>query len=457
MDSAVTLGALMHEFNWSATDPADLDKLAQGSLAGHIIECGAQGTGGLFTDWQDVPNWEGIGYPVVECAGDGSFIATKPPHTGGLVTTAVIAEQMLYEIGDPSHYLLPDVVCDFTQVKLTAVGEHQVRVTGAVGRAPSPFYKVSSTSIEGYKATVQLAIIGFDAAAKARRTGEALLARTGQMLKLMGLAPYSSTHLEILGTENAYGPHSRVDVAPGSVGAVREAIVRLAVRHPVKQALELFSREIAAPGTSFSPGTTGMDGGRPSVNPAIVQFAFLLHKNRVNAQVLVGDVAHAVVIPIHAPSAAVEASAVRVVQLGHAQKGPDPMTAMTPLTSVADATDGAIEMPLIAIAHGRSGDKGDTSNIGIVARHPEFLSLIEAQVTEARVATFLAHFVKGNVTRYALPGIGAFNFVCSEALGGGGMASMRHDPLGKAMAQILLSMPVQVPSTLAHMVKASAA
>ncbi|HVE53269.1 MAG TPA: acyclic terpene utilization AtuA family protein, partial [Ramlibacter sp.] len=178
VDSAVTLGALMHSFGWGADDH---DRLAQGSLAGHIIECGCQATGGLHTDWEAVPDWAHIGYPVIECQADGSFVVTKPEGTGGLVNTAVVAEQVLYEIGDPRRYLLPDVTCDFTGVRLEPDGEHRVRVTGARGIAPGPQYKVSGTFMDGYRCNAQLTIVGRDAARKAQRTGEAILVRTREL------------------------------------------------------------------------------------------------------------------------------------------------------------------------------------------------------------------------------------------------------------------------------------
>ncbi|MEO5670533.1 MAG: acyclic terpene utilization AtuA family protein, partial [Ramlibacter sp.] len=183
VDSAVTLGALMHEFGWSAQDH---DRLAQGSLAGHIIECGCQATGGLHTDWESVPDWAHIGYPVVECHEDGSFVATKPPGTGGLVNTAVIGEQMLYEIGDPRRYLLPDVTCDFSNVRLEQIGDQRVRVSGARGLPPGPAYKVSATYMDGFRCTAQLTIVGADAARKARRTGEAILERTRELFAQHG-------------------------------------------------------------------------------------------------------------------------------------------------------------------------------------------------------------------------------------------------------------------------------
>ncbi|RYF39675.1 MAG: DUF1446 domain-containing protein, partial [Comamonadaceae bacterium] len=241
VDSAVTLGALMHEFGWAHDD---YDRLAQGSLAGHIIECGCQATGGLHTDWEAVPDWAGIGYPVLECSADGSFVATKPAGTGGLVNTAVISEQMLYEIGDPRRYLLPDVTCDFTQVALRQQGEHRVEVRGARGLAPGPAYKVSATYLDGYRCTAQLTIVGIDAAAKARRTGEAILARTRALFAAQGWPDYSRSHIEVLGSEAGnFGPGARAT-------QVREAVLHLAVMHPQRAALELFAREIAPAGTS---------------------------------------------------------------------------------------------------------------------------------------------------------------------------------------------------------------
>ena len=426
VDSAVTLGVLMHAFGWSASDH---DRLAGGSLAGHIIECGCQATGGLHTDWREVPDWAHIGYPIVECAADGSFVVTKPAGTGGLIAPQCVAEQMLYEIGDPAAYLLPDVVCDFTQVRIEAAGPERVRVHGARGRPPTGTYKVCATYVDGFKTSAQLSIIGFDAVAKARRTGEAILERVGELLSAQGLSPFSATNLEVLGAEHAYGPH-----AEPAVRQAREAILRLTACHRDKAALELLAREIAPAGTSWAPGTTGA-GGRASVSPSIRQFAFLLDKARVQPQV------------------ELEGAEVSVPN-GPQIDTPSQTNAINNVASdVATGADTAppeaaewTEVPLIRLAWARSGDKGDTSNIGIIARRPEWLPLLRAQLTEARVAAHLAHLVQGKVTRFDVPGIHAFNFVCEQALGGGGMASLRNDALGKGMAQILLAMPMRVPA-----------
>jgi hypothetical protein len=426
VDSAVTLGGLMHEFGWAEHD---YDRLAQGSLAGHLIECGCQATGGLHTDWESVPDWAHIGYPVIECSADGSFVVSKPPGTGGVVNTAVISEQMLYEIGDPQRYLLPDVTCDFSEVKLEQAGEHRVLVQGARGLAPGPAYKVSSTYMDGFRCTAQLTIVGLDAARKARRTGEAILERTRELFAQHGLADYSRTNIEILGSEEAnFGPRARTR-------DVREAVLRVAVMHPQKAALELFAREIAPTGTSWSPGTTGADG-RPHPSPAIKQFAFLLDKRRVAPQVVIADQIKAVAVP--AGQAEVPPP-VRPL--------PVDSTHDTSVEGPALARIQMVEVPLIRLAWARSGDKGDSSNVGIIARRPEWLPLLRQQLTEARVAQWLAHLVQGSVTRYDLPGIQAMNFLCTRALDGGGMASLRNDALGKGMAQILLTMPVQVPAS----------
>ncbi|MGN6261768.1 MAG: acyclic terpene utilization AtuA family protein [Ralstonia sp.] len=414
VDSAVTLGALMHHFGWAIDD---YDRLAAGSLAGHILECGCQGAGGLHTDWEGVPDWAHSGYPIAECRADGSFIVTKPDGTGGLVTPATVGEQLLYEIGDPARYVLPDVVCDFTQVTMTQAGEHRVEVRGARGFAPTPDYKVSATYADGYRATGQLTVVGIDADRKARRTAEAILERTRGLFRQLGLPDYSATHIETLGSAYLFGPHQP------NVPRF-ESVMWLAVMHPSKQALELFAREIAPAGTSWAPGTTGA-GGRPSVVPAIKQYAFLIDKARVQARVtlLGGD---SIDIAVPTGGAALEPSAAAQA-------------------SVALPPGPTREVPLIELAYARSGDKGDTSNIGVIARRPEDLPLLRAQLTEDAVAAYLAHVVKGRVTRYDLPGIHALNFVCEQALGGGGMASLRNDPLGKGMAQVLLTMPVRVP------------
>lgn len=414
VDSALALGILIYEHEWSVTD---YDKLAAGSLVGHIIECGAQCTGGLFTDWRDVPDWDDIGYPIVECYADGSFIVSKPPATGGLVSFGSVAEQLLYEIGDPGAYILPDVVCDFTQVTMDEVGENRVRVSGAKGLPPTDKYKVSATFPDGWRAVAQITIGGPEAVHKARRTGEALLKRTRRMLAAMNLADFRDSLIEVIGGETMYGPHSRALDA-------REAQMRLAVSHDERMPVEMFLRECSSPGCSMAQGTTGSGGARPKASPIVRLFSCLVPKSRVKVAVDLEGKEVPVTIPTE----------------GGFKEG----AKVTPGPSEIPAGP-TVTVPLIKLAWGRSGDKGNSSNIGIIARKPEYLPAIRRALTPEAVKAYMAHLVKGKVERFEVPGIRALNFLMQDALGGGGMASLRNDPLGKAHAQILLDMPVEVP------------
>jgi hypothetical protein len=421
VDSAVTLGVLMHAFRWAEDDH---DKLAMGSLAGHLIECGCQATGGLFTDWQAVPDWPRIGYPIVEAHADGRFAITKPEGTGGLVCVPALAEQMLYEIGDPALYVLPDVICDFTQVRMVQQSADCVLVEGARGSPPTDTYKVCATYPDGYRATAQVTIVGFDAEAKARRTAEALLERTRALFRERGHADYSDTLVEVLGTLGAFEAQ-----APGR--RVQEVVLRLAVAHADKRALDLFAREIAPAGTSWAPGTTGISG-RPAPAPVLKLFSFLLAKSRLQPTVTFQGERHSIDVPAGVPSAPRVSGGPQAV----AEAEPDP------------SAEELVMVPLIEAAYARSGDKGDSCNVGVIARSAGLLPHLRREVTVQRVRDHLAPLVQGAVTRHELPGIGAMNFVLEQALGGGGMASLRNDPWGKGMAQLLLALPVRVPRRL---------
>lgn len=428
VDSAVVLGALMHEFGWKQDD---YDQLSGASLAGHIIECGCQATGGLHTDWASIPDWDNIGYPIVECAADGSFVVTKPENTGGKMLALAVSEQMLYEIHDPAAYILPDVICDFSAVEITQVDAEHVQVRGARGSAPTDAYKVSSTYQDGFTCAGTLAIVGFEAAAKARRTGEAILTRTSRMLKEQGLGDYTDAHLELLGIEEPYGANANPNAQQPF-----EAVVKMTTRHTKKEALALFAREIAPSGTSFSPGTvSGLAPGRPSVSPLVRLYSFVVPKSQVSALMTLGDgAAQTIPVPAGRPY---DASAQPAAQV------PDSWKAKAP-----EHTADEVEVPLIRIAVARSGDKGDTSNIGVIARNEALLPYLLREVTAERVHEYFSHYVKGEVIRHPVPGIRAVNFEMKRALDGGGLASMRLDKLGKSLGQILLRMTVRVPARL---------
>ncbi|WP_277591622.1 acyclic terpene utilization AtuA family protein [Pseudomonas chlororaphis] len=425
VDSAVVSAALVHEFDWSWHD---YDKLAQAALAGHIIECGAQCTGGNFTDWRDVPDYEHIGFPIVEVSADGQFVVSKPEGSGGLVTPLTVGEQLLYEIGDPRAYLLPDVVCDFTQVKLRQQGKNAVSVHGAKGLPPTGQYKVSATYPDGFRCTASCLIAGIDAVAKARRVSQAIIDKTTQMFGQHGWVPYSEVNIELLGSEATYGPH-------GQRQDSREVVIKLAVRHPDKRALVLFSREIAQAATGMAPGLTGIVGGRPTVYPLIRLFSFLIDKNACTLAVEMAGQRHRVELP---ELDSLDASAL-----------PAPHAVASPVGR-ADAS-----VTLVKLAVARSGDKGNHSNIGVMARAPEYLPWIAEALTPAVVVDWMSHVldpVHGRVQRWYLPGTHSLNFLLENALGGGGVASLRIDPQGKAFAQQLLEIQIPVPQSIADAV-----
>jgi hypothetical protein len=422
VDSALVLGALIYEFGWRREDH---DLLAAGSLAGHLVECGAQATGGNFTDWRDsVAGWDDMGYPIAEVSADGSFAITKPPGTGGVVSPLSVGEQLLYEIGDPAAYMLPDVVCDFTQVRIVQDGPDRVSVTGARGEPATDTYKVSATYAGGYGAVAMKVVAGFDAVEKARADAEALLRRTRRLLAEAGLPDFSQTALQIVGAETLYG-----NDGAGKALAVREVMARLAIRHDRKEGAELFAREYVGTGLSMTTGKCGVIPGRPTVSPIVRLFSFLIDKGRVEIKVEIDG------------------------KVFTSRESGRPAAARRPapaLASPALPRERTVEVPLVKLAVARSGDKGNDANIGVMARRAEFLPFIRAALTPQAVQRYFAHVAQGAVDRFDLPGLNAVNFVLHDSLGGGGTSSTNLDIQGKTYAQLLLGISIPVPERWAN-------
>jgi hypothetical protein len=417
VDSSVVLGPLLHEFGWAETD---YDLLSAGTLAGHIVECGPQCTGGNFTDWEAVPGWEDMGFPVIECFPDGSAIVGKPDGTGGLVTPATVSEQILYEIGDPSAYVMPDVVCDWREVKLEQVAPNRVRASGARGGPAPSTYKVTATHADGYRVMTTAMFAGLDAAAKARRAGEALIARTERLIARAGHGPLAERSVEVIGAGDTHGPEHRNETAT-------EAVVKIGLRHPEKEALETFALEYA-PMALVAQGMTGFFGGRPRVAPSIGVYHLLVDKRSVTVQVRIDDQLTPVQIAPGDPGAA---------------KGSAPLSD----GEAKPVANAGFSVPLRRLAYARSGDKGNNANIGVIARRPEFAEVIKRQVTSARVAAFFEQYLDGPVLCWELPGLSALNFVLEGALGGrGGTSTLRYDPQGKSFGAMLLEIPITVPA-----------
>jgi hypothetical protein len=429
VDSALILGPLIHEFGWG---PHDYDLLSAGTVAGHLLECGAQVSGGTFTDWADVPDWAHTGYPVGECRADGSLVITKPEGTGGLVSVGTVAEQMMYEISDPQAYFCPDVVVDFTTCKLKQEGPNRVRVSGATGYAPTSTYKVSVTYDDGWRQVAMQPIIGVDAVKRAERQGAAILERTREMLRDRNLADWRLTHTELLGSEAGYG--ARAHDNRGN----REVILKIVVEHDDKRAADLFWREQNSAIMNMSVGTTIGFGGMPM--PITQHFSFLIDKSELENIVTVDGETHVVTVPTDG--------------------GYRPEKTARPAVPPAPAGSVTASVPLVSLAYARSGEKGDLFNVAVIARRPEYLAYIRQALTPAAVADWYKHFLPqdraANIELYEVPGIDALNYVVNDSMAGGINKSPRLDSGAKGMAQQLLEFPVPVPAAVADRVKAAA-
>lgn len=275
-DASLTTGPAAHEFGWGF-GPTDLDRLAAATVAGHLIECGAQATGGLWINADDSTRLADVGYPIADIAEDGTFTISKPDGTGGAVNVETVAEQLLYEVADPARYYTPDVVADFTTVKLSQASPDVVRVTGGTANGVTDTYKVSAAYRDGFMSAGTLVIAGPNAAEKARRSGQILLDK----LKRAGFT-YQDTRVEALGAG---------DCVPGVVTATGdppEVVLRVAVRDPRRAAVERFTKEFAPLVTSGFPGTTGYTVGRPPVREVFAYWPALVAKSAVtpSAEVL---------------------------------------------------------------------------------------------------------------------------------------------------------------------------
>lgn len=271
-DASLTLGPLAHEFGWG-WGQAYLDRLAAGSTAGHLIECGAQATGGLWVNADESTRLAEVGYPVAEVGEDGTFTITKPEGTGGAVNAETVAEQLLYEVEDPARYITPDVVADFTAPRLSEGGPDVVAVRGCAGRPATDTYKVSAAYRDGFAAAGTLVLVGPNAAHRSRLSGRIILDK----LRQAGFV-FDHSHVEALGAG---------DCVPGVLPAADppEVVLRVAVRDARKSAVERFAKEFAPLVTSGFAGTTGYTTGRPQVREVFAYWPALIAKSAVDARV----------------------------------------------------------------------------------------------------------------------------------------------------------------------------
>lgn len=417
-DTGVTLAPMIHEFGW---DARDWDRIAAGVVAGHIIECGLQATGGNFTDWEKVPAWSNMGYPIVEAHDDGSFVVTKHDGTGGLVSVHTVTEQLLYEMGAPA-YLCPDATARFDSIDLRGDGVDRVAVSGIVGTPPPETLKVSISYRNGYRAFGRLLISGPNTIAKAQKAIEVFWDTVG------GPDAYADASTQIIGWD---GTHPALDDAEEP----SEVLVQFAVRDDDRAKIsEQFAAQVVPKVLGTVPGITILaDQGRPRPSEVVGYWPALISPDSVRVEVVVGD--ERVSVPAGLPEAGSTAGDVGSIA---------PIGTVAPVPE----TGNVVTVPLHRLCLARSGDKGDTSNVGVIARSPEIYSWMLQHLTPEFVADRFAGMVRGRVERFELPNLMSVNFLLHESLGGGGTASLLVDAQGKTYAQFLLGAEVEVDSAL---------
>lgn len=275
-DPGLVLAPMIHEFGWKEDD---WDHLAAGTIAGHILECGAQATGGNFTRWWEVPEFANIGYPIVEANKDGTFVVTKHSGTGGMVTKDTISEQIVYEMGDPKNYISPDVKVDFTTIQLEETGKDKVKISGIKGSPATDSYKVSVSYSNGFKASGTLTISGPDAYEKAQKCGEIIWER----LRKAGCT-FEDTNTEYLGLSSCHGDINSIPER------INEVVLRVSARDSDQDNIARFGKEIAPLVTNGPPGVTGFAGGRPKPQEIVAFWPALIDKNLVKTNVTVEEV-----------------------------------------------------------------------------------------------------------------------------------------------------------------------
>ncbi len=412
-DTGITLAPMIHEFGWAEDD---WDRLAAGVVAGHVIECGTQATGGNVTDWREVPSLARIGYPIVEMGSDGVFEVTKHHGTGGLVNAKTVKEQLVYEMGDPAAYISPDGVARFDTIELTEVGRNRVRVSGVRGEPRPPMFKVSMAYDDGWKATGTVLVSGPEATEKAEAAARIFWTRLGRRGE--------ARHTSVVGTGSIW---------PESLDRweTSEVLLRLGIRDHDRDTVQAFG--VLLP-TLILSGPSGMavTGGRPKPSPVVAYWPALIRRSSVEARVMV----------LH-PDGAEDSTTIRFTDAAPPGRGEPPTVVHRPRVRHWPGRTRRVRLRILA--HARSGDKGDTCNIGVLARSPEIHDWLRETLTPAVVRRFFKGIVKGKVTRYELPNLDALNFLMERSLGGGGTVSLMLDPQGKTLSQALLEMTVEAP------------
>ncbi|MCT4613830.1 MAG: DUF1446 domain-containing protein [Marinifilaceae bacterium] len=420
-DTALTMAPMIYEFGWKINE---FDKLAAGMVAGHIIECGAQSSGGNYTDWHLIKNWYNIGYPIVEMKSDGKFSIYKHPDTGGLINTNTIKEQLLYEMGNPRCFIGPDLVADISKLKISQSRYNRINIENTHGQAPTPYLKVSMAYNDGYKAVGYFIVCGEEIDKKAKIIENIIWDK----LKI----DFEDSNLEIVGYNSCHKYDFEKTIP-------LEAMLRISVfdmdQEKVKQFCDVFAATILS-----APSGIAIVGAKPKIQKVVSYWPCLIDKRKIEANLFMlnchGEVESAFKIPSHTqhdkewkPTDIMENKAEDDLNKSH-------------------LNNSLVETNYKKICLARSGDKGDSVNIGVVARDEKKYKYLKKNLTESKMKEIFEAFCYGNVIRYDIPNLLSFNFILERSLGGGGTKSLRIDPQGKIFAELFLNYPIELPEDI---------
>lgn len=420
-DPSMVAGACAHHYGW-ASDAWDC--MAGATVAGHLLECGTHATGGISTDWLSVPDPTHIGFPIAEVASDGSSVISKSSYAGGCVTESTVKEQLLYEIGDPSRYISPDVTVSILGLDVREISANRVSVRGAQGAPPPKTLKVSATFRDGYRAAGILTIVGPHAVRKAKRCGEIVLARLAE-----AGWKYRDSIVECLGN----GASVPVLESENAEHDSYETVLRISVEAETKEPIEAFSKEMIPLVSAGPQGTTGYAEGRPSVHAVFRYWPCLIPTALVSPNL--DFMSTSDTRDSEKPTAPWPAPSEHVLS----RDGGDTLLATTEPTHAADSRSAKkSHRRLHHYTYGRSGDKGVNANIGVLVRDSRHYESMKNWLTVERVQQFLRGMGITQIDRYEVPNLGGLNFVLHGVL----KRSIRNDAQGKSLAQALLSMPI---------------
>lgn len=416
-DTGITLAPMMYEFGWSSSD---WDKIAAGIVAGHIIECGAQSSGGNITDWQEVPSFDNIGYPIIEMEPSAEFTVTKHAKLGGLVSEKTVKEQLLYEMGDPGLYITPDGIAHFDTIELKEIGPNKVRVSGIMGEPRTPYFKVSMSYDDGWKASGSILVSGPNVTDKAAAFAKLFWKRLKHR--------YEKKRVEMIGAGSIWPEKLQKGQSEPN-----EILLRFSVRDKDYDKVKAFGTLLPSMILS-GPSGVAVTGGRPRPDQVVAYWPALMRRDLQPAKVLTLDT-----------------EGIRTERLVKFELKPRTIEyEVTPMRRAAGVWPSGRnkEMQLRDLCYARSGDKGDMCNIGVLARSPQIYDWVAIYLTAAKVRDFFDGIAFGPVTRYRVDNLLALNFLLDKTLGGGGTRSLMIDPQGKTLSQALLEMKIKAPESL---------